>query len=81
MKMNQSEKLKKEIEDKSNELFSKAEEVVIPLNDDISYHHRYFLVDLYAENTEMSGCLGFLAQIAKWFRVRPLTKKEVNKLG
>lgn len=80
MMMDQLNKIKKEIEDTSKELYSNAEEIIIPFNDEYFTKHRFFLVDLYAENTELSECLGFLAQISKWFHVTPLTKNQVNRM-
>jgi len=37
---------------------------------------RKFVVELYDENTEAQGCLAYLADIAKWFRVYPLNPKK-----
>ena len=77
--MDRLEELRKEQEKRVVELWHKAEEIEVDTGIG-KEHHRYFVVDLYEGNTETLGCLNMLAQISKWFTVKPLKREEIERI-
>lgn len=44
-------------------------------------HHKRFIVDIYAENTETDACMILLADISKWFSVVPIDDQLYSQGG